>query len=420
MKRLFTVLALFIGFYANASVYYNDFKATTGTYTELTNPTVISTDWSGEGWKIPVDANMKLFGIDFPLNSEGFMIGKFGAIVAQHPTQDKMAIFDFFAPKNFTERDNTSSVSYTFEGTEGSRILTIQYKNVGLQDGASSDYVNVQVIIAEDGSMLQMIMGPHSIADVSKVFNFPEAKGPSISIVLGTKDLSKKDEVWSLTGNPASPSASTAFGYVWTNGIPADGQTYTWKHNTVTNPPKLSLVSPIGMENWKGGEVHQIKWTSNDVAKIKIEYTFEGFNKYNLVAENVDASLGQYSWTVPNTPSNQCMVKITDMSDPNRYQESGTFFTITKGTASIAEDGLEAGLKLFPNPSQGDFSLTVPQGFVVVSTRLTDLSGRTVSQVSIVRTGEEYHFDTKGIKPGMYLLNVATRKEVYTLKLDIR
>src|SRR5215213_8599146 len=111
MKRIFTILAMLVCLNASAQGYY-EFKTSTGTYTELSNPTVISTTFAEEGWDLDLGTSFKMFGKDFPATSDAtkgyFKVNKFGAVIAVNKAQDKMFAFDGFLVKNFTARDNTS------------------------------------------------------------------------------------------------------------------------------------------------------------------------------------------------------------------------------------------------------------------------------------------------------------------------
>lgn len=102
----------------------------------------------------------------------------------------------------------------------------------------------------------------------------------------------------------------------------------TWKFNTI--PLKtIHLILPNGGENLKAGSKYNITWTSAGITSIKISYTINSAS-WQTVEENVPASSGSYSWTVPNTPSNQCKVKIADVSDIAASDESDNNFAIVQ------------------------------------------------------------------------------------------
>ena len=69
--------------------------------------------------------------------------------------------------------------------------------------------------------------------------------------------------------------------------------------------------------------------------------TDNGSSWLNIV-NDYDAGVGSYSWTIPNTPSTQCKVKITDNANSNISDQSNSVFTID----SLPEPELSL---LYPN-----------------------------------------------------------------------
>jgi hypothetical protein len=83
----------------------------------------------------------------------------------------------------------------------------------------------------------------------------------------------------------------------------------------------LSLApahQPQLREDWVVGSTHNITWTTTGtVTSVKIEYTTDGGATWTLIAEN-EPNDGLYPWTIPNTPSTRCKVRmtITGAADP--------------------------------------------------------------------------------------------------------
>jgi len=92
--------------------------------------------------------------------------------------------------------------------------------------------------------------------------------------------------------------------------------------------PAFVLISPDGNENFYPGNTTDIKWNAINSAFIKIEYSVDNGLNYTVIADSVIASSGVYSWSVPNTPSTQCKVKITDLDDSLTYDISSYVFRI--------------------------------------------------------------------------------------------
>lgn len=66
--------------------------------------------------------------------------------------------------------------------------------------------------------------------------------------------------------------------------------------------PYIKVLSPNGGEEWNIGNTYTIKWNSNGVEKIDIGYKKEGsgVDINGWIGEEVSASLGEYSWNIPN------------------------------------------------------------------------------------------------------------------------
>jgi hypothetical protein len=95
---------------------------------------------------------------------------------------------------------------------------------------------------------------------------------------------------------------------------------------TIVLPPHstLTVTSPNGGERLTGGSTYNITWTgSTGVENVSIEYSPDRGKTWQSVVP-VTVNDGNYSWTVPDTPTNNCLVRIiagdtdeapTDVSD---------------------------------------------------------------------------------------------------------
>ncbi len=92
--------------------------------------------------------------------------------------------------------------------------------------------------------------------------------------------------------------------------------------------PQIKLVSPNGGENWIVGTTKNITWSSFDVSNVRIEYSINNGSVWTTIQESYPAINSSYSWTIPGTPSNSCLVRITSHSD-------GTILDLSDNTFSI-------------------------------------------------------------------------------------
>jgi hypothetical protein len=94
------------------------------------------------------------------------------------------------------------------------------------------------------------------------------------------------------------------------------------------------LTSPNGGENWQAGSTQNITWTSANVTNVKLEYTTDNGTDWISIVATTPASAGSYAWTIPNTPSTQCKVKISDV-DNSLIADTSGIFTIAAPTQKI-------------------------------------------------------------------------------------
>lgn len=112
------------------------------------------------------------------------------------------------------------------------------------------------------------------------------------------------------------------------DGTPAD---ISDNNFTITNQivQSLSIVSPNGGESWRAGSLHNILWQSSAIPIVKLEYTTDNGNSWNILDTNY-VNLGAFEWSIPNSiNSTQTKVKISDASDGDPSVVSNGVFTIS-------------------------------------------------------------------------------------------
>ncbi len=110
--------------------------------------------------------------------------------------------------------------------------------------------------------------------------------------------------------------------------------------------PSLILGSPLGGEKWWIGSQQTIRWTANLVTNVKIEYSYDNGSSWATIAtvpasvarkisvsnlirsKKINAGYASYTWTVPNTPSTECRIRISDAANPLVYSISPGMFSM--------------------------------------------------------------------------------------------
>ncbi len=110
-----------------------------------------------------------------------------------------------------------------------------------------------------------------------------------------------------------------------------------------TLKPSVSVIQPNGGEVLWSGQNYNIMWNASDnveVDGIDIFYSTDAGTHYQGISYN-EPNDGVYSWTVPNTPSNQCYVRIDayDFAGNMAWDRSDNYFSIQQ--TNVEENGPE-------------------------------------------------------------------------------
>ena len=109
--------------------------------------------------------------------------------------------------------------------------------------------------------------------------------------------------------------------------------------------PEVTVNSPNGGEDWKGGSSHEITWTGDDTnpgsGPITIEY-YNGSTWVEIADDETDD--GTYTWPVPSLNIINARVRITftDLAGNTRVDESNADFTLDSApvvTVAIPNSG---------------------------------------------------------------------------------
>ena len=119
----------------------------------------------------------------------------------------------------------------------------------------------------------------------------------------------------------AADSSGNAYvtGYTWSTNFPTKNQYqsdetdgYAFVTKLEFEEPSITVTSPNGGEAWEVESIHDITWTSTgSVGNVKLEVTTDNGSNWTVF----DASAlndGVRPWVVPNTPSSNCKIRISE------------------------------------------------------------------------------------------------------------
>jgi hypothetical protein len=201
----------------------------------------------------------------------------------------------------FTDRGN-SPVSYLLEGVPGSRILKLEWKNMGFDGeksalGTTDDFINVQLWLYEGSNDIEIIIGPNSVVHPNE--SYYGYGGPWIGIDhIISYPPGAVIEAISLEGDPANPTLvynDSTFD-IYLNGTPVEGTIYKFTYNT-TGDVEKDLV--------RGLKVYPNP--SSDILNVELPDGAEVLKVFNINGEILRRQQ-------LNKDSDICQINITDFS----------------------------------------------------------------------------------------------------------
>ncbi|MHB9030352.1 MAG: GPI anchored serine-threonine rich family protein, partial [Candidatus Latescibacterota bacterium] len=94
----------------------------------------------------------------------------------------------------------------------------------------------------------------------------------------------------------------------------------------------ITLTAPNGGESIKAKSMVNITWTSPGVDTVNIELSTNGGTSWVPVVSNVTGSTGSYLWQVPETLSQNCLIRISDAGNAALNDRSNAAFGITSAS----------------------------------------------------------------------------------------
>ena len=132
---------------------------------------------------------------------------------------------------------------------------------------------------------------------------------------------------WTLPNSPSSECLVRVTDN--NNGIKTD-----MSDATFTISPAITVTQPNGGESLANGSSYDILWSSDGVSNYyNIDYSTDGGNNWTNIVYNQTITTDSYSWTVPGSVSQNCLIKVTDNVNTCKTDMSDQVFAI--GTAAI-------------------------------------------------------------------------------------
>jgi uncharacterized repeat protein (TIGR02543 family) len=150
-----------------------------------------------------------------------------------------------------------------------------------------------------------------------------------------------------------------------------------------TQPPAITLSSPVGGENWGVGSTHAITWSASDnvgVTSVDLAYSTDGGATFPDVIATGLSNTGTYSWIVPSVITSTARVRATahdaagnvgaDSSHAN-FSISGWAITASPGANGTIQP---AGTTVVADGATPSFSISANSGYHVADVQVDAVS----------------------------------------------
>ena len=131
--------------------------------------------------------------------------------------------FNNFGSKKDTNQNYVSSISYAVSGSQGNRILKIEFKNLAQSALSNYDFLNYQVWLYENSNKVEYHIGNNSYAN---------EMGEGIPALIGiiNRNMDTENKAYLVKGIPSTPEGQLISGeseFVYINNVPFSGTVYT-------------------------------------------------------------------------------------------------------------------------------------------------------------------------------------------------
>ena len=229
----------------------------------------------------------------------------------------------------------------------------------------------------------------------------PPNKGTIISSATGAMGIATYTYTYTnpSDANYCSGSASVNMGAVAFPTLTVTGNNVLSTSGSITCSPSSSVLHVTG------GSALGYTWSPSSSSVTNISCTSCGNPTITAVSAGAQVYTvsGYGSYCI--TPATKTYTVTVNACKPGREEETGVDAFSTDKTDVL----------VMPNPSNGTFTLTLPQGIAAAAITITDVTGKIVQ--TRIASADKTDFNMDAFPAGMYLITVVTEDKKYHVKL---
>jgi cyclophilin family peptidyl-prolyl cis-trans isomerase len=98
----------------------------------------------------------------------------------------------------------------------------------------------------------------------------------------------------------------------------------------VVGDPAIELTSPLAGSKLNGFANNEITWDSEFIADVKIEFSSDNGQTWEDIVSESSANTRSFTWPATNIISDECLMKISDVANPDVFSITETPFTLCR------------------------------------------------------------------------------------------
>lgn len=232
--------------------------------------------------------------------------------------------------------------------------------------------------------------------------------------------LTGSDYEWTINSEPTS-QAIIRVRDESNNQIVSQSQPFT------VGVATIAVLSPTAGTEWLVNTDQEIRWSYDFLDKVRIEYSVDNGVKWDRIgAFAIDASLGSYTWKVPNQVTNNALIRIRNVStNAGALEVQSPSFIITN-VVSVGEESpvVASTFSLVPQPANEQvtihYTLQTPVQSVKISVQ--DVTGRSIAELQspgLSAGDHSVNLMTSSLAQGVYFVIIDANGVTMTRPLTV-
>jgi len=168
----------------------------------------------------------------------------------------------------------------------------------------------------------------------------------------------------------------------------------------------LDLLAPQGGEDLEGNTTYQLDWDAEIISNVRIEFSSDNGESWEIIESNWNAEDHPYSWTIPNIDANDCFIRLSVPQNADLFKMNESSFAIHKAVG-LDDMAYHRDLKIHPNPFNDliyiEFENPLESDLKI---EIYNITGQKVlNQLhSNIQKGKSINIDLSSLNSGIYTL----------------